>query len=108
MGVGGATLELGEGLGIGNFGIRNRALLAKWLWCFYLESDSLWHRIIVSKHGPHPFEWTTLGVNSTFRNPWKDISFELPSFSQFSCCFVGDGKDNYFWEDQWVGENSLW
>ena len=54
------------GLGIGNLIIRNISLLAKWLWCFYLESDSLWHRIIVSKHGPHPFEWTSLGVKGTF------------------------------------------
>lgn len=38
------------GLKIGNLRIRNRALLAKWLWCFALEPKSLWRRIIVSKH----------------------------------------------------------
>ena len=83
-------------------------MLAKWLWRFYLEFDSLWHMIIVSKHGPHPFEWTTLGVKGTFHNPGKDITFKLPSFSRFSCCFVGDGKYTYFWKDQWVRENSLY
>ncbi|TYK06215.1 peroxin Pex14 isoform X3 [Cucumis melo var. makuwa] len=60
--------------------IRNKALLAKWLWHFSLEPDSLRHRIIVSKHGSLPFEWTTKGVKATFRNPLKDISFELATF----------------------------
>ncbi|TYK22164.1 peptidyl-prolyl cis-trans isomerase CYP23 isoform X1 [Cucumis melo var. makuwa] len=80
----------GGGLGVGNLRIRNRALLAKWLWCFHLEPDSLWNRIILSKHGSLPFEWITRGVKGTFRNPWKDISIELPTFSQFVSCFIGD------------------
>ena len=36
------------------------------------------HSTIVSKHGTHPFEWIEKGVKDTHRNPWKDISFELP------------------------------
>ena len=47
------------------------------------------------------------GVKGTFQNPWKDISFELPTFSRFTRCLAGNGKDTYFWEDQWVGKNSL-
>ena len=60
-----------EGLGIGNLRILNRALLAKWLLHFYLEPDSLWHKIIVSKHGFHPFEWTTKKVKGTFGHKRK-------------------------------------
>ena len=26
---------------------------------------------------------------------------------RFTRCFVGDGKNTYFWEDRWVGKNSL-
>lgn len=42
------------GLEIGNLRIYNKTHLAKWLWCFTSKSNSLWRRIIVSKHGPHP------------------------------------------------------
>ena len=44
-------------LEIDNLRIRNRALLAKWLWCFSLEPNSLWHIIIVCKRDSHPFDW---------------------------------------------------
>ena len=47
------------------------------------------------------------GLKGTFQKSLKNISFELLTFSRFTCCFVGDGKDTYFWEDQWVGENCL-
>lgn len=46
-----------DGLEIGNLKLHNKAFLAKWLWCFSFEPNSLWHKIIVSKYGPHPFEW---------------------------------------------------
>ena len=96
-----------EGLKIDNLRIRNGALLAKWLWCFSLEPESLWHRIIVSKHGAHPIEWMSKWVKGTHRNLWKEVSFELPMFSRFTRCFVWDGEDLYFQEDHWVGESSL-
>ena len=44
----------------------------------------------MSKHDSDPFDWTTKGVKGMHRNPWKDISFELPTLSWFTCCFVGD------------------
>ena len=62
--VAGCTVNQ-EGLEIDNLRIRNRALLAKWLWRFSLETDSLWHGIIVSKHDALPFEWSLKGVKST-------------------------------------------
>lgn len=34
----------------------NRALLANWSWCFTLELEALWCKIIVNKHGNLPFE----------------------------------------------------
>ena len=39
------------------------------------------------------------GVKGTSKNPWKDISVELPVLSQFVHCVEGDGRDISFWED---------
>lgn len=44
-----------RGLGIGNPRLCNETLLA-WLWCFFLEPNVMWYRVIVSKYGPHTFE----------------------------------------------------
>lgn len=85
--------------------MRNKDLLAKGLWHFSSKPNSLWHRIIVSKHAPHPFEWLTKGIKGTYRNQWKDISKELRAFVLWVRCGVGDGKATYFWEDHWGGRD---
>lgn len=51
------------------------------------------------------FDW--MEAKGTNQNPWKDISLELPNFSPFTRCIVGNGRDTYFWEDQWVGDSSF-
>lgn len=51
-------------------------------------------------------EWVAKRGLGTHRNLWKDISFELPSFAHLVCC-VGEGKETYFWKDQWVGDRPL-
>lgn len=87
------------GLELGNLRAHNQALLDKGSG----GSLTLWYRIIVSQHGPHSFE-CVLGVDKgTYKNPWKYISSELPSFSFLVKSFVGDGRDTYFWEYEWVG-----
>lgn len=62
---------LTRGVKAQNLRLRNKALLAKWLWWFSSKLESLWHRIIVSKHSPHPFERLSKGVKGTFWNSWK-------------------------------------
>lgn len=52
-------------LEIGNLRLHNKSLSAKWLWHFALESESLCYRIIVSKHGSHPFDWVVKGAKGT-------------------------------------------
>lgn len=54
-------------LELGNLRLCNKALLAKWLWRFALELESLWHRIMESKHGTHPFDWVAKGVKDTLK-----------------------------------------
>lgn len=62
-GSGETTCEYG-GLEIGNLRTRNRVLLAKWLWRFTLEPEALWHNIVASKHGNHPFDWVEKGLKT--------------------------------------------
>ena len=68
-----------QGLEIAILRIHNRALLARWLQRFSLETDSLWNRMIVSKHGTHPFEWPSKGVKRHTLVPRRifPLSFSL-------------------------------
>lgn len=61
---------------------------------------------IVSEHGLHHFEWLSSGVKGTYQNLWKNIFLELPSFSHFVHCVVGEGKVMHAWEDEWVRDRS--
>lgn len=47
------------------------------------------------------------GIKDTSKNPWKDISNELPFFTQFVIYSVGNEVDTYFWKDKWLGDRSL-
>ena len=96
------------GLGIGNLGKRNKALLMKWLGRFPKEERSLWHKVIKSNFGLKPNLWDTKeDYKGTFRSPWKAISSLYTEFHQMVVFKVGNGNKIRFWEDVWVGENSL-
>ena len=53
---------MAKGFDIGILRVRNMTLLAKWLWRFYYEADSLQHKVIVSKYAPHVWDWIDGGV----------------------------------------------
>ena len=50
--MGKSVHQASQGLELQNLRLRNKVLLAKWLWPFALELESLRQRIIVSKHDP--------------------------------------------------------
>ncbi|KAB2635258.1 hypothetical protein D8674_025792 [Pyrus ussuriensis x Pyrus communis] len=91
------------GLGVGNLRNQNEALLAKWLWRFPKEPNSLWHKVIRSKYGMQDNGWNANPpLRGSSRSPWKDISCGLQSFLQ--CCKfeVGNGERVRCWEDGWL------
>lgn len=45
------------GLSIKSLGLHNEAVLAKWLWHFFMKPNTLWLKMIVSKYDPYPFVW---------------------------------------------------
>ncbi|KAI5317051.1 hypothetical protein L3X38_036758 [Prunus dulcis] len=97
-----------SGLGTGSLRERNDALRAKWLWRFPLETNSLWHTTIKSKHGINSNGWDTKHVvNVSCRNPWREILKGYNSFLQ--CCrfSFGNREKIRFWEDYWLKEGLL-
>lgn len=76
-------VDLG-GLGIGSLRLRNEALLAKWLWHFFMGSCSLWHEIIVSRYGPYPFDSGTMVVLIDYLKVLgKKLCVDFPPFLNF-------------------------
>ena len=73
-----------------------------------MEERSLWYRVIRSKFGIHTNQWDSNVVHrGTLRSPWKAISSLYGEFLRVVSFKIGDGKKVRFWEDIWVGENSL-
>lgn len=96
------------GLGIGNLVLRNKGLLGKWWWRFHKERRSLWARVIENKYGMQDNGWDAdLASHTTFRSPWKFISSMYPMFLQSVKVQLGCGNLVRFWEDIWVGNESL-
>ena len=65
------------------------------------------HRIIAIKYDPYPFERLSSEVKDTYWNLRKNISNKLSSFSHSVHSVMGEGKEAYFWEDQWVGDRPI-
>ena len=71
-------------------------------WQFSTNSNSLWHMIIASKHGSHPFNWLAKGLNALIEIFGKTLR------KSFLILFLGplcgwEGRETYFQEDLWVG-----
>ena len=42
------------GLGIGRMGEKNKSLLAKWVWRFGKEEDTLWRKVVCTEYKVKP------------------------------------------------------
>jgi len=100
------------GLGLRDIQKFNVALLAKWKWRLGTENNGLWKQVLESKYG----SWRNLNDPITLRSAsrwWIDIHKVCGNTIQglwFDKSFewgVGEGKKVKFWEDKWVGEETL-
>jgi len=100
------------GLGLRDIHNFNVALLAKWKWRLGTEDNGLWKQVLESKYG----SWKNLNDPITLRFAsrwWKDIHKVCGSttrglwFDNSVQWVVGEGKIVKFWEDKWVGEETL-
>ena len=62
----------------------------------------MWTKVIKSKFGLHSNRWDAgLANRSTYRSPWKFISFLYEDFRPLVLFRMGDEKRVRFWEDVW-------
>lgn len=90
----------------------SRALLCKWVWRFLSGEESLWKRIILSRHGspfwkkrgPRGMRWGGGGGSGWW---WKILTAVEGEngrwFWEKMVRRLGDVKDMEFWHDVWTG-----
>lgn len=102
------------GLGIHSPILRNKSLLAKWLWRMCAEQDTSWARLIKGKYNLS--QTTSLADFNIPRRGgvWKDVCKAtlgdpiVRSTLQIGWRRrIGNGNDTRFWLDPWVGDGCL-
>ena len=81
----------------------NIALLGKWCWRLLVDRDSLWYRVLSARYGMNGGCIRKGGCEASVW--WRDVSAMRSEewFGGNVSCFVGDGKNTFFWTNAWVG-----
>ncbi|GKB29202.1 RNA-directed DNA polymerase, eukaryota [Tanacetum coccineum] len=100
------------GLGVSSLFALNRALMFKWVWRFFNQSDSLWVRVIHAIHGVDGRIGRAGNVGHT--SIWCDIIKEMDRLASHGIDLIsmmhkkiGNGSNTSFWKDRWRGEQRL-
>lgn len=101
------------GLGLSKLKKSNEALIAKWLWRYRNEKNSLWRNVIESIHDTKKC-WSSIPSRRNYSSVWVNIvkainkikvgNTDLNQMFKDSC---GNGRDIRFWLDSWAGSNSF-
>ncbi|XP_058223037.1 uncharacterized protein LOC131332760 [Rhododendron vialii] len=73
--------------------IQNHALLAKWWWRFYKDSDSLWVKVVKSKYKLEQRCWLPRLPSSVLQEGFRVV--------------VHSDQDISFWNQVWLGDTTL-
>lgn len=93
------------GLGIQNIEIKNKCLLAKWLWKL-INEEGLWQQILRNKYCKN----YPIGIIE--RKPgdshfWSGLMKVKDQFMRFRSFRLNNGQQIRFWEDVWIGNVSF-
>ncbi|GJR94349.1 RNA-directed DNA polymerase, eukaryota [Tanacetum coccineum] len=100
------------GLGVSSLYALNRALMFKWVWRFYSQNSSLWARVMKAIHGDDG----RIGkdIKACNQSCWLNIVNEINvlknqgiNFLDFMRLKLGNGNNISFWNDNWIGGNTL-
>jgi hypothetical protein len=101
------------GLGVRDLRLVNTSLLSKWRWKLLSRDDELWKEVVIARYGVDVIGKKNLGVIDVTRLGsywWKDLCL-LDKDSNWSCNAigkkVGDGASTSFWNEKWIGEQTL-
>ncbi|GKB04375.1 RNA-directed DNA polymerase, eukaryota [Tanacetum coccineum] len=97
------------GLGVSSFFALNRGLLAKWVWRFLSQDNSLWCQLISAIHGSNITDLST-AYPSTWNSIIKEFNYlKVQGVDVFSHCKIriGNGLHTRFWKDLWIGDCTL-
>lgn len=100
------------GLGIKNIEKFNKALVGKWLWRVLSEKDKLWVRVLEAKYGRGE-QWFQREGRIRGSVWWCDLrkicQLDVNSgwMENKLCRKVGNGENIKFWEECWIGQESL-
>ncbi|KAK3219672.1 hypothetical protein Dsin_013642 [Dipteronia sinensis] len=98
-----------RGLGIGKMAVKNKSLLAKWIWRFGSENSSLWRRVICAKYGVLLdnlfWDWKASRSASFFVKAVGSL-LEIGSMSEKVLkdglkVVIGSGNKADFWNDRY-------
>ncbi|GAU10885.1 hypothetical protein TSUD_425050, partial [Trifolium subterraneum] len=102
------------GLGIRDLRLVNTSLLAKWRWKILShEEEEVWKQIVKARYGSDVIGNRCLGAADIPRstsNWWRDICNLEGESSWFSSAVgkkVGRGDSTSFWNEIWIGDQSL-
>ncbi|MCH85694.1 LINE-1 reverse transcriptase like [Trifolium medium] len=101
------------GLGIRDLRITNISLLAKWRWKLLQPEPEFWKDIVVAKYGEHVVGTSNLGEDHISRVGsawWRSVCLldnDSHWFDQGVAKVLGNGNMTCFWNDTWVGDQSL-
>jgi hypothetical protein len=86
----------------------NRALLGKWLCCYWIEREAWWRIAVDSKFGSLWGGWRSFELVGAFGvGLWKNIRKRWETFLGFSRFEVGDGVRTKFWHNIWREDTVL-
>jgi hypothetical protein len=101
------------GLGVRDLRLVNISLLSKWKWKLLSRENELWKEVVTARYGEDVIGKRSLSEIDITRLGsiwWRDLCLIDKNSGWFSNAIgkkVGNGNSTSFWNDQWIGDQTL-